>query len=60
MMTLILLHWLLNHLILRDSNQRYSKSLCSFRKTKDIVNLEDDPYKHEFKTLIEIYKSYHE
>lgn len=48
-------------LILRDSKFKGTANLYAvLERLEDIVNLEDDPYKHEFKTLIEIYKSYHE
>lgn len=48
-------------LILRDSKFKGTANLYAvLERLEDIVNLEDDPYKHEFKTLIEIYKSYQE
>lgn len=48
-------------LILRDSKFKGTANLYAvLERLEDIVHLEDDPYKHEFKTLIEIYKSYQE
>src|SRR5690554_52943 len=48
-------------LILRDSKFKGTANLYAvLERLEDIVDLEDDPYKHEFKTLIEIYKSYQE
>ena len=48
-------------LILRDSKFKGTANLYAvLERLEDIINLEDDPYKHEFKTLIEIYKSYQE